>query len=245
MNSGNLCYGASLLPCIAEMLKRLPRLCFPERFGFQVLRSGPPGDIIETSQCCRVFHPDSPNFLILTWTAPTFNEHEHWPYKGDTIKSQTLRLRKVYRIHATGSTIRCFCIVRDGARRSLNRYRTEDKRLHHLKTDADILDETGFSRLVTHCQRARKTIKIPWDSPDIEAEVEFERDLFSELRKHLFSLHAPTEPGQVAALAPDSMGDPRYFVCVFTLFARPSMCFEWRAEAGEIFKSISLPSLSL
>jgi hypothetical protein len=130
--------------------KSPPRICFPQHLGFEVLHSGPPGDIEQAPQCCRVSHSSASNFLLLTWAAPTFDEPEHWPYTGQVIESQTLTQRRVYRIHASGSTIRCFSIVRDGTHRTLNYYRREDKRLHLLRTNADILDETGFERLVKH-----------------------------------------------------------------------------------------------
>jgi hypothetical protein len=144
---------------------------------------------------------------------------------GEVIKSQTLTQRRVYRIHASGSTIRCFSIVRDETRRALNYYRREDKRLHLLRANADILDETGFKRLVKHSQRARKSARMPWDPPDIETEIQFERDLFNRLRKHVFKLHPPAGPRsvlRVATLPLDLFGDSRYPVSIFMPFARPS-----------------------
>src|ERR1700733_6731203 len=111
MSCGNVYCGTSLLPYALQMLKRLPRVCFPERLSFEVLHSGPPGDIEKAPRCWRVSHPNAPNLLLLTWAAPTFDERERWPYDGDVIKSQPLTQRRVYRIHAGGSTIQCFSIV--------------------------------------------------------------------------------------------------------------------------------------
>jgi hypothetical protein len=72
-------------------------------------------------------------------------------------------------------------------------------------------------------------MRIPWDSPDIETEIEYERGLFNELRKHVFKLHPPAEPRpvlRVATLPLDLLGDSRYPVSIFSLFARLPMCFD-------------------
>jgi hypothetical protein len=87
--------------------------------------------------------------------------------------------------------MQCFTIVREGRRRPENCYSTEDKRLYLLNTEADILGEVGFTRLVKHSQRARRWIRCSCDIPDIEAEIEIERGLFCQLQVHVFKLHGP------------------------------------------------------
>jgi hypothetical protein len=148
---------------------------------------------VEAPQCWRVSHPNASNFLLLTWRSTTFEQSASIPYTGDIIKTRSLMARRVYRIHATGSNIECFTIAREGRRRPENCYSTEDKRLHLLCTEADILGDVGFTRLVKHSQRARRWIRLPSDTdvPNIGAEIEFERDLFSRLQAHVFKLHGP------------------------------------------------------
>lgn len=104
-------------------------------------------------------------FLLLAWASPA--------YQGKIgleplLETRTLERSRVYCIEAIGTTVACFNVTLRSQTENKRVYGMEPKRSYLCRPDVDVLDSARFLRFVSHVQRARRAIHVPWEDPQTD-----------------------------------------------------------------------------